>query len=326
MKKVILDTDFGNVYDDAAALSMLHAFADQGKIELVATVTNMGHPYSTGALSSFNTYFGREEIPVGGVDADEMNYDDAYAAEVVETYPGKIKTYTEALPAVPLLRKVLSESEDHSITYIAIGATNILRNLLESLPDESSPLSGKELIAKKIDILVIMGGSFDPTVKRTDNPNGVAEGWTYNWSEYDPKSSQFVFENWPTPIEILTSEAGYVIRTGKSIYNDDLLDNPVRMAYDKYAEKKQIHKTIDGAWDQLTMLLAVNGYDDRWEVVTDGACVVDENGLSSWDQSQNKHHSYGIIKPEFVQKVADECDRLMVEALYRRQKKENSSC
>ena len=217
MVKIILDTDFGNVYDDAGALAVLHSLQDRGEIELLATVTDVGHPYSVGALCSVNKYFGRENIPVGGVTRDEMPSEDTYAQKIVEKFPARIKTYSDAEPAVKLIRKVLAQSEDCSVTYVAIGATNVMAALLKSDADVFSPLNGKELVAKKVYRLVIMGGSFDSSVPRTDNPKGVPDGWTYNWSGYSPSDSKYLFENWPGRIDILTSEAGYVVRTGNAI-------------------------------------------------------------------------------------------------------------
>lgn len=324
MTKIILDTDFGNVYDDAGALAVLHSLQDRGEIELLATVTNMGHPFSAGALCSVNKYFGREEIPVGGVAKEEMDCRDTYAQAIVEQFPARIRTYEDAEPAVELLRCILAENEDLSVTYVAIGATNVMANLLRSRPDDISELDGEALVAKKIKRLVIMGGSFDPTVPRTDNPNGVADGWTYNWSGYSPADSKYVFDHWPGPVDILTSEAGYLIRTGKAIYGEEVPYNPVRIAYDIYNAKKEPHKTIDGAWDQLTMLLAARGYDSRWRIVEHGCCEVDDKGCSVWNTDRDKGHSYGIILPEYIREVSAECDALMVEGLLNRKQQMNS--
>jgi inosine-uridine nucleoside N-ribohydrolase len=66
-KKIIFDTDFGSVYDDAGALAVLHSLADMNEAQILATVCNIQDNYGVGALCSVNKYFGREGIPVGGV-------------------------------------------------------------------------------------------------------------------------------------------------------------------------------------------------------------------------------------------------------------------
>ena len=42
--KVIFDTDMANDCDDAGALAVLHALADLGEVEILATATNRKDP------------------------------------------------------------------------------------------------------------------------------------------------------------------------------------------------------------------------------------------------------------------------------------------
>ena len=62
---IIFDTDLGYDTDDAGALAVLHALADRGEAEILATVTVVGDPQSAGALDVINTYYGRPDVPVG---------------------------------------------------------------------------------------------------------------------------------------------------------------------------------------------------------------------------------------------------------------------
>ena len=64
------------------------------------------------------------------------------------------------IDAVKLLRKVLSQAENHSITFVVTGSMTTAAGLVCSTPDEFSPLFGKELISQKICRTVVMGGSF----------------------------------------------------------------------------------------------------------------------------------------------------------------------
>ena len=56
---------FGPDSDDAAALAMLHNFADRGEIELLAVMCNTKLQYSPGAVDVVNTYFKRPNIAIG---------------------------------------------------------------------------------------------------------------------------------------------------------------------------------------------------------------------------------------------------------------------
>src|SRR3954467_2642412 len=62
---VIFDTDMGPDYDDAGAITLLHAFADSGKATILATVASSKYEGVAAVLNVFNTYFKRPEIPIG---------------------------------------------------------------------------------------------------------------------------------------------------------------------------------------------------------------------------------------------------------------------
>ena len=63
--KIIFDTDLGPDYDDVGALAFLHAMADSGKVDILATVSSNKHDLVAPAINVINTYFGRGELPVG---------------------------------------------------------------------------------------------------------------------------------------------------------------------------------------------------------------------------------------------------------------------
>ncbi|GMQ59222.1 nucleoside hydrolase [Vallitalea sediminicola] len=315
--KIFVDTDFGNVYDDIGALAVLHSLKNKGEAEIIGMTTCVGAPYSAGALDVVNTFYGCSDIPLGAVHDLNLWPDmDRYSKELVELFPSKIKRNTEAMNSVTLMRKVFSNQPDNSVILVALGATNNLANLLKSQKDEYSDKDGIELVETKVKKLCIMGGSFDDeTTCRIDNPNNVSKGWTYNWSYYSPMDSKYVFENWPTQVDITTSEAGYIIRTGELIYKDCFNENPVRLAYEIYDKKKERGHTIDGAWDQMTILQAVRDYGKYYDIVDNGSCECDDNGCSIWNTDKKKDHRFGIINKEYAEELSYLLDDLMVEGL-----------
>ncbi|MEO8414001.1 MAG: nucleoside hydrolase, partial [Ginsengibacter sp.] len=64
-KSVILDTDMGPDYDDVGAITLLHAFADSGKIKILATMASTKYEGVAAVLNVLNTYFKKPLIPIG---------------------------------------------------------------------------------------------------------------------------------------------------------------------------------------------------------------------------------------------------------------------
>ena len=63
--KVIFDTDMITDFDDVGALACLHALADAGECEILATVSSTRGNASVGAVEVINRYYGRADLPVG---------------------------------------------------------------------------------------------------------------------------------------------------------------------------------------------------------------------------------------------------------------------
>src|SRR5947209_8178268 len=63
--KVLFDTDMDSDCDDAGALAILHALADAGEAEVLATMVSSLHPYSVPCVAAINRYYGRPDLPIG---------------------------------------------------------------------------------------------------------------------------------------------------------------------------------------------------------------------------------------------------------------------
>lgn len=68
--KIIFDTDMITDFDDVGALACLHALADAGECEILATVSSTRGNASVGAIEVINHYYGRSDLPVGAPSAD----------------------------------------------------------------------------------------------------------------------------------------------------------------------------------------------------------------------------------------------------------------
>lgn len=277
---IIFDTDLGYDCDDAGALAVLHALADRGEANILATVTVVGDPHSAGALDVINSYYGRPDTPVGAYQgerwADAHPYwltpDTGFLETLVSEYESDIETKAQARDAVLLYREVLAAQKDASVTVVAVGFLQNLANLLRSPGDRHSPLTGRELVARKVEKLVVMGGRYPTDPELTD----------FNLSDgpyRDGRTARAVIEAWPTEIVFSGSEIGDEIYTGSRLVAS-LPENPVARAYDLYPGTNELGERR--SWDLTAVLYAVRPEAGLWNLRSDRQLVVDDDGSHAW--------------------------------------------
>src|SRR5450759_3613776 len=115
--KIILDTDLGPDYDDVGALAFLHAMADSGKAEILATVSSNKHELVAPSIEVINTYFGRPGLAIGAPKTEGVNLGSSqhWADTIVSKYPHKIKSTSDVEDAVDVYRKALINQPDKSV-------------------------------------------------------------------------------------------------------------------------------------------------------------------------------------------------------------------
>ena len=160
--KIIFDTDFGPDYDDVGAMAFLHAMADSGRAEILATVSCNRDSLTAPCIDVLNTWFGRPGLPMGAPKswAVSLGAFQHWPDSLVARYPHELRSTADAPDAVAVYRKILSAQPDTSVTVVTVGFFTNLANLLQSEPDSLSPLSGHDLVAKKVKRLVSMAGRF----------------------------------------------------------------------------------------------------------------------------------------------------------------------
>ena len=165
---LIIDTDIGGGgcqdVDDVVAVCVANALDDKGEADLIAVVQNTAPVECAGAISVLNHFYGRDSVPIG---AYNINTPGAtllqqqplpYVSELVRRFDAPIKNSTQADDAVAVYRRALAAQPDRSIAISSIGIHTNLAALLKSGPDSHSQLGGRELVAKKVAILAVMGG------------------------------------------------------------------------------------------------------------------------------------------------------------------------
>ena len=284
--KVIFDTDMANDCDDAGALAVLHALADKGEAEILAIVTNRKDPSnaSAAACAAINRWYGRPDLPIG-TDKDGAKIrggrPSSYAPVLRDEFPHDAKPDDQMPEALAVLRRTLAAQPAGSVTYCSVGALSNLEDLLRSKPDAVSPLSGRELIEKKIRLTVLMGGGFP----RTANPETNLK--------LDPAAVVTVVNEWPGPILWQGYEVGAALITGAELQATSKT-NPVRRAFE--LRPHHGHTALDfgkPSHDQATVLLAVRGpQPELWDVVDQGRVVCDSDGHTHWSRDWAKQHRY----------------------------------
>ena len=291
--KVIFDSDMGPDYDDVGALTMLHAFADSGKAEILATMASNKYALVAPCLNVINTYYGRPEIPVGSPKTHGVNIgcSQHWADSLVAHYTHTIISNDEAQDAVTLYRKILASQPDSSVVIVTVGFLTNLNDLLLSESDPFSPLNGKALVQKKVKRLVSMAGKFP-------------EGWEFNVKE-DAASSKYVFENWPTRILLSGFEIGEKILTGKRLIASNL-KSPAHLAFKIAIPLAAEDKNGRMSWDQTAVLTAILGTGENFTEVK-GVMIAEPSGYNRWKNLENGTHSYLVFKnsPEKLSEIIE---------------------
>ena len=133
---IIIDTDFGQWWDDVAALAAAHSSADRGRARILGIVSDVDNEWNAPALDALNTWYGRPDIPIG-VTAGAAPVEQNYARTIAEGYPHSGGTED----AVALYRRLLRAQPDHSVTILSIGGLTALAQLLRTDPGWSNARS-----------------------------------------------------------------------------------------------------------------------------------------------------------------------------------------
>jgi pyrimidine-specific ribonucleoside hydrolase len=295
---VIFDSDMGPDYDDVGAITLLHAFADSGYVNILGTVASTKYEGVAAVFNVLNTYFKRPDILIGVPKGKALELKDSqhWTDTLLLKYKHKIKRNDEVLSAVDVYRKALASQPDRSVSIITVGFLTNLADLLRSLPDQYSKLSGKELVDKKVKQLVCMAGSFPA-------------GNEFN-VRMDAAASQYVFNNWPTPVLFSGVEIGMKIRSGLPLINNSSIQNsPVKDVFRICIPLSAQDSAGRMSWDQTAVLIAVKGYEPWWDIKK-GQIVVAEDGSNKWNNDLSSH-SY-VVEKKPIAEVAQAINKLMM--------------
>ena len=304
--KIILDTDMLTDFDDVGALACLHALADAGECEILATVSCTRSNRSVAAVEVINGYYGRADLPVGcakeiGVSGGGPNWDPKKSlaegghlkyVKLAADYPQWVRHLDsdDAPDANIVYRRALASAPDNSVVICSIGFITNLRRLLETQPDDISPLDGKSLVARKVRKWVAMACRY---------PSGAE----YN-SRWDWESSKIAFENWPTPIVFSDFQYGLDVFAGRAVADMEGPRNPIKDVFKgNIPSREEIAKEPGrqllrefgmggrSAWDETAVLAAVRGEEKYFNLHRGEFRMIDDKGNDRWepDEENGKH-------------------------------------
>jgi hypothetical protein len=303
--KIFFDTDMMTDCDDAGAMAVLHALADNGECEILATVVSARDPWSAAAVDAINTYYGRPDLPIGMVKGAGVLEKSKFTKRIGEDFPNDYKTPGVEIPdATAVYRDVLEKQPDGSVVVVTVGYMTNLRNLLR-LPATDGHPSGVDLIKRKVKTWVCMGGNFIGDPPKDDLKLGNVN------FQRDATSAFEVIRDWPRPLVFVGREIGSVpsgLAIGESLVKTPK-DNPVRMAYFHYfGAQKSRHVA-----DLTTLLYAVRGLRDYWDIQTKGRMDLHENMTFEWKPGEDVGQAYllkrkvdGQPNDRVIERVLDE--------------------
>lgn len=301
---IIFETDMGNDVDDALALDMLYKYLDKGQIKLLSIMTNKNSVYSAEYLDLMNTWYGYPAIPIGIMKGGPNSEDDAlnYAKAVClleesgkPMFDRSLSNY-ESLPEAHILyRKLLASQPDSSVDIVSVGfSTNLIR-LLDTPADEYSPLTGVELVGKKVKLLSAMLGSFGADAVREYNVI------------VDIPAAKKIFEEWPTAIVVSPFEVGDAIKYPATSIEKDFAwapHHPMVEAYKAYLPMPYDRPT----WDLTSLMYVAENDNHKMSISAPGIISIDDEGYSHYQSDATGKHRYlsvdvlqaEVIKAHFV--------------------------
>lgn len=300
---VIFDTDITGDVDDVLALAMLHALADRGECAIEAVTVSKINPLAAAFVDAVNTFYGRPDIPIG-VTRDAQIRDSKYL-HLVKTKDGDHFRYRhdllssdDAPAAVSILRRVLAKAKDRSIVLVQVGLAANLADLVESQPDDISPLTGPELIRKKVRLVSVMAGAFAPVrgdahYLEANVRNGIG-------------SMQRFAKAWPAEVAVVWSD--FRIGIAAPYPRESIARDFQYRQHHIVRESYLLHSGPDHdrpTWDLTSVLYAARPDDNYFGLSDTGTVSVDDDGFTRFTPQHGGRDRYLTMSREQAIRVSE---------------------
>ena len=170
--------------------------------------------------------------------------------------------------------------------------------LLDSPADGVSPLTGRELVEKKVAKLTMMAGMFrhsDP--ERAKLGESFVKTTAEEYREYnvicDIAAARNVAANWPTPKSYCGIECGFM-KTGATLKTQTYA-NPVKRVFELYSEKDALRESFD----PMTVIYALDPDSGLMRDSEPGTVRFNEKGCTVFTPDpEGQDHFAEMIKDE----------------------------
>jgi hypothetical protein len=300
--RLIFDTDICGDCDDVLALGMIHSLQSRGLCRLLAVTISVDHDQAAPFVDAVNTFFERGDVPIGIVGKGGVIEKSAFLSLVEEQdngrfrYPHDIVRKQSAHDATELLRTTLAAQPDHSVVIAQVGFSTNLARLLDSPADAISALNGRDLVERKVKLLSLMAGAFEPI-------DGNRRYVEYNVFK-DIASARAVAARWPTAMVFSGFEIGIALPyPAVSIERDYgyVRHHPLAEAYIRRNPPPHNRPT----WDLTSVLYAILPDRGYFDVSPRGTVTVESDGFTSFKESPQGNHSYLILRPDQKPRVLE---------------------
>jgi inosine-uridine nucleoside N-ribohydrolase len=298
--ELIFDTDMGNDVDDVLALGMIHALESRGECRLLAVTITKDEPLAAAFTDAVNTFYGRPDVPIGivrgGPTPGAGKFLPLAAARTPDglRYPHDLDA-ARTPDAVLLLRETLAGRPDGSVVIAQVGFSTNLARLLDTPPDDVAPLSGRDLAARKVRLVSVMGGAFAPI-------DGKRHG-EYNLVN-DVAAAKKLASQWPTPILWSGYEIGLAMPYPAASIEQDyrwVAHHPLVESYVAYEPPPHARPT----WDLTSVLAVVRPDRGYFGMSEPGRVIVEDDGRTRFDPAADGPHRHLLASPEQAARVTE---------------------
>ena len=292
---LIFDTDIGNDCDDAMALAVIHALQNRNACRLLAVTLTNPDPLAGRLIDAINTFYDRGDIPIGVNPTSPQVHKESRFLKAALAHPHDFDP-AKAPPALALLRQTLAAAADQDVVLVQVGFFPNLAQLLDSPPDQFSPLAGRDLIKRKVSLLSLMAGSF-----------GLVRGQNYFLEfnvKYDIPAAIKVARDWPTPMVWSGAEIGEAVLFPAKVVEQDFAYVAKHPIYDSY----QLFRATPHerpCYDLTSVLQAVWPDRDYFALSAPGRVEVQPDSFTKFVPAKNGRDRHLIVDRERAARIRE---------------------
>ena len=194
-----------------------------------------------------------------------------------------------------MLRKTLAAQPDHSVVIAQVGFSTNLARLLDSPPDECSPLPGRDLVEQKVKLLSLMAGAF-----QTIDGNS-------HYMEYN------VVKDMKRPTARRAMADAHGLQRLRDRHRPALPRNQhrarlwLRAASSSGRGLHPLHPPPHNrpTWDLTSVLYAVLGDRGYFDLSSPGKVTVEADGFTRFAESAQGSHRYLVLRPDQKPRVLE---------------------